>query len=201
MPERKMLIESDPHETRIAVLEEDRLAELHLERRHHRGVVGNVYKGRVSRVLPGMQAAFVDIGLERDAFLYVADVYVTVPGQGLGGDDEIDLVAGAGDEDATPLASADSPTIDSLLKVGQELLVQVTKDPLPNKGARVTTQITLPGRFVVYLPTVVHVGVSRKIEDEEERTVRLLLEEALAADDPAGAGRSGGVIVRTAERA
>src|SRR6187431_1595875 len=96
-----MLIESDPHETRIAVLEEDRLTEIFLERRHHRGVVGNVYKGRVSRVLPGMQAAFVDIGLERDAFLYVSDVYLEedVPESvALPGEEEADLGADAGEK-------------------------------------------------------------------------------------------------------
>jgi ribonuclease G len=206
----KMLIENDPYETRIAVLEDDRPAEVFLERRHHRGVVGNIYKGRVSRVLPGMQAAFVDIGLERDAFLYVSDVYVVEAGDSFVADEDGELaVAGGEDENGEgptptegvagpppPPAAAALPSIDSLLRVGQELLVQVTKDPLPNKGARVTTQITLPGRFVVYLPTVHHVGVSRKIEDEAERTrLRALLEERSAV-----AGKNGGtgVIVRTA---
>ncbi len=187
----KMLVESDPHETRIAILEEDLLTEVFLERRHHRGVVGNVYKGRVSRVLPGMQAAFVDIGLERDAFLYVADVVDTLHAEE---DPELTVgppVNGAGlDEEAAPPAFAE-PSIDSLLKVGQELLVQVTKDPLPNKGARVTTQITLPGRFLVLLPTVSHIGVSRRIEDEAERQrLRDLLEGLARA--------AGGMIVRTA---
>lgn len=209
----KMLVESDPHETRVAVLEEDLLTEIYLERRYHRGVVGNVYKGRVSRVLPGMQAAFVDIGLDRDAFLYVADVYLpseseteavadTVPGGlvgALAGEDELepnlhddDTLSGA---PARP-ESGPGPTIDSLLKVGQELLVQVTKDPLPNKGARVTTQVTFPGRFVVFLPTVSHVGVSRKIEDEAERLrLRALLESLPRVGS---GGTNGGVIVRTA---
>ena len=217
----KMLVESDPHETRVAVLEEDLLTEIYLERRYHRGVVGNVYKGRVSRVLPGMQAAFVDIGLDRDAFLYVADVYLPSESEteaaadavgaslagglagALAGDDELDLVPNLHDDDT--LAGAphrpdygSGPTIDSLLKVGQEILVQVTKDPLPNKGARVTTQVTFPGRFVVFLPTVSHVGVSRKIEDEAERLrLRELLESLPRADGGTG-GAAGGVIVRTA---
>jgi ribonuclease G len=180
----KMLVESDPYETRIAVLEEDRLTEIFLERRHHRGVVGNVYKGRVTRVLPGMQAAFVDIGLGRDAFLYVADVIPDVPAE-----EQADLE----EEDGTGLEAAveELPTIDSLLRAGQEILVQVTKDPLPNKGARVTAHVTLPGRFLVLLPTVGHVGVSRRIEDEEERArLRLLIDE-LPRD-------AGGLIVRTA---
>ena len=203
-----MLIESDPHETRIAVLEEDRLTEIFLERRHHRGVVGNVYKGRVSRVLPGMQAAFVDIGLERDAFLYVSDVYLDDGAEAFAGDDEGEpsspgteeggeSIAAAGAPAAAPAAPAGTPppSIDSLLRVGQEILVQVTKEPLPNKGARVTTQVTLPGRFAVYLPTVAHAGVSRKIEDETERLrLRAILE---AAREDGALGR-GGVIVRTA---
>ncbi len=202
-----MLIESDPYETRIAVLEEDRLTEVFLERRHHRGVVGNVYKGRVSRVLPGMQAAFVDIGLERDAFLYVADVVVGEGAEGFatGEDEERDEVATPGAEAAEASPAPPAPaapsapaevSIDSLLRPGQELVVQVTKDPLPNKGARVTTQVTLPGRFVVYLPTVAHVGVSRRIESEEERErLRGIVETVRAR----GNGHErGGVIVRTA---
>lgn len=206
----KMLVESDPHETRVAVLEEDRLTEIYLERRYHRGVVGNVYKGRVSRVLPGMQAAFVDIGLDRDAFLYVADVYLpqetdphghaqALP-RSLSGVDDLDLGPGLQDDDTLhgePPRTEDGgeATIDSLLKVGQELLVQVTKDPLPNKGARVTTQVTFPGRFVVYLPTVSHIGVSRRIEDEAERgRLRGLLESHVRECSTP----TGGIIVRTA---
>ena len=181
----KMLVESDPYETRIAVLEEDRLAEVYFERSHHRGVVGNVYKGRVTRVLPGMQAAFVDIGLERDAFLYVADVVPEVPDAEEG---EIDLAAQE-EVEAPPPPSA--PKIDTLLRVGQELLVQVSKDPLQKKGARVTAHVTLPGRFLVLLPTVRHLGVSRRIESEEERErLRALLDE-FPHDDA-------GFIVRTA---
>ena len=179
----KMLVECDPYETRIAVLEEDRLAEVYLERSHHRGVVGNVYKGRVTRVLPGMQAAFVDIGLERDAFLYVADV---VP-EGHAGEEEELAVA----PDEAPAVPPSAPTIDTLLRAGQEILVQVTKDPLPNKGARVTTHVTLPGRFLVLLPTVGHLGVSRRIEDEVERLRLREILEALPKD-------GGGLIVRTA---
>lgn len=199
-----MLIESDPHETRIAVLENDRLTEVYLERRHHRGVVGNVYKGRVTRVLPGMQAAFVDVGLERDAFLYVDDVVDAVHAEeGLVADESLERrdaaaesapesdepVAGAPEREAEP--PAPPPTIDSLLKAGQEILVQVTKDPLPNKGARVTTHVTLPGRFLVHLPTVDHRGVSRRIEDEAER---LRLRELIEALGDGGRGW----IVRTA---
>jgi ribonuclease G len=184
----KMLVESDAHQTRIAVLEEDRPTEIFVERHRHRGVVGNVYQGRVTRVLPGMQAAFVDIGLERDAFLYVSDA-----GAGLAPIEELE--SGEPEEsDFEPREGA--PTIDELLRAGQEILVQVVKDPLPNKGARVSTQITLPGRYLVLLPTVRQVGVSRRIEDETERQrLRQLLEELVALGGPAS---SMGLIVRTA---
>ncbi len=203
MPARKMLIESDPHQVRIAVLEDDRLTETFVERHGRQGAVGNVYKGRVSRVLPGMQAAFVDIGLERDAFLYVSDV---VPA---------DLTALAetgrllrsvaellpeGDRDAPDeqaelepqgAQGAEEASIEDLLQRGQEIMVQVTKDALSNKGARVTTNITLPNRYVVLLPTVDHLGVSRRIEDETERErLKTVLEELSGGQD--------GLIVRTA---
>lgn len=171
--QKKMLVEYGPHETRIAILEEDRLTELFVERHHQLGVVGNIYKGRVNRVLPGMQAAFVDIGLERDAFLYVNEV----------SDHE--------DSDGHGPITTERATIEHLLKQGQEVIVQVLKDALPNKGARVSTQITLPGRSLVLLPGVGHLGVSRRIEDEEDRNrLRMLLEEI----KPEGAG----LIVRTA---
>ncbi len=197
-----MLVESDPQQTRVAVLESDRLVEIFIERKHHHSIVGNVYKGRVTRVLPGMQAAFVDIGLERDAFLYVSDV---------GGSawDEGDASFGSSIEELAALDAADDPSrevpaedgnrgaetssrpIEELLEEGQQLLVQVTKDALPNKGARVTTNVTLPGRSLVRLPSVQHLGISRRIVDEEERS-RLagILEQF-------GTSR-GGWIVRTA---
>ncbi len=179
----KMLVESDPHQTGIAVLEEDRLTEIFIERLRHRGIVGNLYKGRVTRVLPGMQAAFVDIGLERDAFLYVSDVGEEVAG---GEEAAFDLDETHGGS----FPATASPSIDDLLKPGQELLVQVVKAPLANKGARITTQVTLPGRYLVLLPTVRHFGVSRRIEDEAERQRLLATVEALAPP-------SGGLIVRT----
>ena len=159
-----MLIESDPHQTRIAVLEDDRLTEIFVERHRHRGLVGNVYKGRVTRVLPGMQAAFVDVGLERDAFLYVSDVASDVESM-----DELEIDEPRTEEPASPHGA---PSIDELLKPGQEIIVQVVKDPLPSKGARISTHVTLPGRYLVLLPTVKHFGVSRRIEDETERDER-----------------------------
>ena len=170
---KKMLVESVPRQTRIAILEEDRAVELHLERERDQGLVGNIYQGVVHRVLPGMQAAFVDIGLDRDAFLYAGDVL-----------DEVEREVAEEDEsEETPLAS-----ISDLLRRGQEVVVQIVRDPLPGKGARVTTRITLPGRYLVLLCTSSHHGVSRRIEDEEERERLLGLLEFIAE----------GVIVRTA---
>ena len=177
---KKLLIEQNLHQTRVAVLEDDTLTELFVERSRERGLVGNVYKGRVTRVLPGMEAAFVNIGLERDAFLYAGDV----AGSGSAEDaEELDL------EELQP-AEAETPSIDQLLRQGQELVVQVLKDPLPNKGARITTHVTLPGRYLVYLPTTRHFAVSRRIEEEEERQRLLDLIQEMA---PA----TGGLIVRT----
>ena len=184
-----MLIEHDTHETRVAILENDKLTELFIERRQELGVVGNIYKGRVNRVLPGMQAAFVDIGLDRDAFLYVSEVMDPSLSfeEGLDESHEDDP-EGLGKKPATEQVER---TIDQLLKPGQEVVVQVLKDAMPNKGARVSTQLTLPGRSLVLLPNVTHLGVSRRIEEESEREqLRSLLEEI----QPPGAG----LIVRTA---
>jgi len=184
----KMLVESDPHQTRIAVLEDDRLTEIFVERHRHRGLVGNVYKGRVTRVLPGMQAAFVDIGLERDAFLYVSDVVEEVgPGELEIAEDE---EAGEGGDGAP---HEGQPSIADLLRGGQEIIVQVVKDPLPNKGARITTHVTLPGRYLVLLPTVRHLGVSRRIDEEGERERLVGLLRRLAEER----GLEAGLIVRT----
>jgi ribonuclease G len=189
----KMLLESDPHQTRIGVLEDDRLTEIFVERHRHRGLVGNVYKGRVTRVLPGMQAAFVDIGLDRDAFLYVSDVAGDVEAM-----EELEIEehrngngngANGGEEHAPHPPHGPPPSIGDLLKQGQEIIVQVVKDPLPSKGARISTHVTLPGRYLVLLPTVRHFGVSRRIEEDAERE-RLL---GILTQLPG----AGGLIVRT----
>lgn len=179
---RRLLIESDRHQTRVAVLEEGRLTEIHLERKKTRSVVGSVFKGRVSRILPGMQAAFVDIGLARDAFLFAGDVRAALSA--------IDDLS-----DADPQTKEFPPVtitpIEEVLTAGQELVVQVVKAPLPNKGARITTEITLPGRYLVFVPTVDSHGVSRRLQDTEERErLRALLDQLDAKD--------GGLIVRTA---
>ena len=266
---KEMIVSSNDHETMVAILEDDQVVELFIERERNRGVVGNIYKGRVSKVLPGMQSAFVDLGLERDGFLYVTDVVSTtdqfdqleasdgeapvaadvvqpsveVPGDAAaaeiaselphdddhGHGDVAGLIEEPGDEGdpeserapepvpepvraAIPVASAvpvtpvrtkpekpadrpsGEPTIDQLLKEGQEVVVQVVKEPLGTKGARITCHASIPGRFLVFMPTVDHVGVSRKIESRDERArlrgiVRQFREQH---------NFTGGVIIRTA---
>ncbi len=174
-----LFLSVNPFETRVALRDKSRLVSYRAERHRTSSVVGNLYKGRVTRVLPGMQAAFVDVGLPRDGFLYVREA---------GGilDDFTDIFRV--DDEATPV---DDPETDigDLLRQGQEILVQVVKDPIGTKGARLTTHITLPGRFLVYMPTVVQLGVSRRITDEEERARLKAVIEAFGA---------GGWIVRTA---
>ena len=184
---KEMIVSTNGHETMVAILEEDLVAEVFVERERQRGVVGNVYKGRVSKVLPGMQSSFIDLGLERDGFLYVADVIDTM--------EEFDKLES--DDDA-PKAREDrnkpQPKIEDLLKEGQEILVQVVKEPLGTKGARLTGHVTMAGRFLVFMPTVDHVGVSRKIESREERgRLRGIVKEFRDTH-----GFTGGVIIRTA---
>jgi ribonuclease G len=166
--EKTVVINAAPQETRVAILEKGLLAEIFIERESSRTVVGNIYKGRVTKVLPGMQSAFVAIGLERDAFLYVSDIS---PGydayEGLLDLDEVE--GGEAIRDAAPKISREAK-IEDLLKEGQELLVQVTKEPIGTKGARITSYVTMPGRFLVLMPQVDHVGVSRKIGEARERS-------------------------------
>ncbi len=178
----KLLVESDVHQTRVAVLEEGRPTEIYLEHHADRGVVGNVYQGRVSRILPGMQAAFVDIGLRRDAFLFAGDVRDTLA--------NLDELSEA-DPQTGEFPPQEIRPIEELLEPGQELIVQTVKAPLPNKGARISTEITLPGRYVVLLPTVPSLGVSRRIRDPEERDRLRAVLESLRSDGT-------GLIVRTA---
>jgi ribonuclease G len=185
---REILIDGATRETRVALLEDEVLTEVFVERRSGRGIAGNIYKGRVSHVLPGMQAAFVDIGTGRDAFLYVRDL--------TGGIEDDDLpVSGDGERTEDALREHPAPPrIEDLLKEGQDILVQVAKDPVPEKGARLTSLVSLPGRFLVYLPTLAHIGVSRRIEDPPERE-RL---KELARDVARDQHLTGGFIVRTA---
>ena len=199
--QKEMIVSSNGHETMVAILEDDLVAEIFVERERHRGVVGNVYKGRVSKVLPGMQSSFIDLGLERDGFLYVADVIDTlVEFDKLAGDDEDEGAGnangGGGQKGRPERDRQDRPTqkIEELLKEGQEIVVQVVKEPLGTKGARLTSHVTMPGRFLVFMPTVDHIGVSRKIESREERArLRGIVREFREAN-----GFTGGVIIRTA---
>ncbi|HLJ39152.1 MAG TPA: ribonuclease G [Steroidobacteraceae bacterium] len=167
-----------PRETRAAVLESGMLQEIHIERTSRRGLVSNLYKGRVSRVLPGMQAAFVEIGLERTAFLHAADIARA------GGEETLAGAMPAG----LPLED-----IRHLLNPGDDILVQVIKDPIGTKGARLTTFVALPSRYLVYLPRGLGVGVSARIEDEAERARLKTTLTTLVGDDGGG-----GYIVRTA---
>jgi ribonuclease G len=157
-----------PTETRVAVVENGVLQEIFIERTNHRGLVGNIYKGKVVRVLPGMQAAFVDIGLERAAFIHAAEI-------------------GKGD--------ANTP-INQLVHEGKSLVVQVTKDPIGTKGARLTTQLAIPSRYLVYMPGSVHVGISQKIEEEGERErLKQLVTDCMESEGLTG---EAGFILRTA---
>jgi ribonuclease G len=194
---KEMIISSNGHQTIVAILEDDLVAEVFVERERQRGVVGNVYKGRVSKVLPGMQSSFIDIGLERDGFLYVDEVIDTLEEfEKLAGDDEDkggEGKQGLPGRGARP-GEETRAKIEDLLKEGQEILVQVVKEPLGTKGARLTSHVTMPGRFLVFMPTVDHVGVSRKIESREERArLRGIVREFREAR-----GFTGGVIIRTA---
>lgn len=151
-------------ELRVALIEHGQLAELHIDRGDNRGFVGNVYLGRVVRVLPGMQAAFVDIGLERAAFLYVGDIYTEMLHMHREDEDKPENLP-----KTTGKGKSGQPPIQDLLKEGQEIVVQIAKDPIGTKGARLTTHIALPGRFMVFMPTVEHVGISRRIDKDKER--------------------------------
>src|SRR5438034_5285669 len=188
---KEMIVSSNGHETMVAILEDDLVAEIFVERERQRGVVGNVYKGRVSKVLPGMQSSFIDVGLERDGFLYVDDVIDTMDEfDKLAGDDE----EGGGRERKDGERERAKPKIEDLLREGEEIIVQVVKEPLGTKGARLTSHVTMPGRFLVFMPTVDHIGVSRKIESRDERSrLRAIVREFREAH-----GFTGGVIIRTA---
>ncbi len=171
----EVLVNVAPREVRAALIENGILQEVYVERATRRGLISNIYKGRVSRVLPGMQAAFVDIGLERTAFLHASGIVQRDPDNG-------------------PINSQTLPDIRELIREGEDVVVQVLKDPLGTKGARLTTFITLPSRFLVLLPTGNGVGVSSRIDDESERErLRGIVEELM--EEAAGPG---GIIVRTA---
>lgn len=177
---KKLIADVNPHEVRVALTEDGNLAEVHIETRGKERLVGNIYKGRAANILPGMQAAFVDIGLGKNAFLYAGDI---LP-------DESDFEFEA-QEKPNVKKNIEIPNIKDILKPGQEILVQVLKQPGGTKGARITTHITLPGRLIVLMPTVEHVGVSRRIVDENQR---LRLKELALGIKPENMG----LIIRTA---
>jgi ribonuclease G len=171
---KEIIINAMQEETRVAFLENRVVTALYIDRKKERGIVGNVYKGKIMKVLPGMQAAFVDIGTEKSAFLYVADVVFQK-------EETLRVTEGEGEEYreddnvefngiVTKVKKSGGKPIEELLKEGQEILVQVTKEPMGTKGPRVTMYVSLPGRYLVFMPTVNHVGISRRINKEEERS-------------------------------
>ena len=183
-----ILINATPYENRIALVESGNLLEFHLERPAEKGMVGNIYSGRVVRVLPGMQAAFVDIGLERTGFLYVDDIHISVP------DLERRITIEEQACNQYTLESKDpgdrthsttTPNISELLKEGQDVLVQISKEPIGSKGARLTCHITLPCRNLVFMPLTDHIGISRKIQDED---IREYLRKKIEKLRPPGTG-------------
>jgi len=177
----EILINVTPVETRVALVENGMLQEAYIERTSRKGIVGNIYKGKVVRVLPGMEAAFVDIGLERAAFIHASDVACSQPA--------------SEDHQDGPKAV---PDIRTLLREGQSLVVQVTKDPIGTKGARLTTALSIPSRYLVFMPGVSHIGISQRIEDDNERArLKALIEEGAVENDEV----RGGYIIRTAAEA
>lgn len=171
----ELLINVTPSESRVALIENGILQEIHIERHAKKGIVGNIYRGKVSRVLPGMQAAFVDIGLDKAAFLHASDIAMH---------DELE-----GEVSESPVEKKD---IRELVRDGQHIVVQVVKDPIGTKGARLTTDITIPSRYLVFMPSVSHVGVSQRIEDEVER------ERLKELVNQLNNGEQSGFILRTA---
>lgn len=200
--DKELIINALGPEIRVALLENGVLSEIYVERQDESNIAGNIYKGRVQRVLPGMQAAFVDAGLKQAAFIYVDDVLngKTPPPEGVcinnedpDAEEDADLIAENG-----PISSMSARTsgtdrlpIENMLKEGQEILVQIARSPIGSKGARLTTYVSLPGRFLVLMPTVDHIGISRRIADESERArLREIVETTRT--------RPYGYIVRTA---
>ncbi len=188
----EILINVLPNQVRVAYLEGGSLSELKVEKKHSPTIVGSIYKGRVAKVLPGMQAAFVDIGLSRAGFLYVGEVRSQTKKYDDHFLDNDDTEIAVEDTEAIEEIETkdDHPPIQDLLKEGQEILVQVAKDPLGTKGPRLTTHVSLPGRYAVYMPTVDHLGVSRKITDDSKRRKLLKMVKSFKVN--------GGLIVRTA---
>ena len=185
---QEIFINSTPQESRIAIMEDGLLAEFLIERKEEMGIVGNIYKGKVVRVLPGMQAAFVDIGMDKAAFLHASDFY-EVPEDVqfiMGSPEEVEF-----DETPKPPPSSRRLPLEKRISSGEEILVQVAKDPLGTKGARITSHVSLPGRYMVFMPSTRHIGISRRIESEEERKRLKEIAQSLLTTE-------GGFILRTA---
>ena len=180
----EILINVTPRETRVAKIESGMLQEVHVERVRRRGYVGNIYKGRVRRIMPGMQAAFVDIGLDRAAFLHASDIVQPHP------QPESDDGSGGNEAAGTP-TSGTTPSISELVHEGQDIVVQVIRDPIGTKGARLSAYLSIPSRYLVLLPYAHNLGVSARIEDEQERQRLKDILVGLLGDDPPG------YIVRT----
>jgi len=179
MTGKEILINVTPSETRVAILENGVLQEVHVERTSRLGLVSNIYTGKVCRVLPGMQAAFIEIGLERTAFLHASDIATPHKNNNNSDNNETDH-------------AFETPTITELLKEGQTILTQVIKDPLGTKGARLTTEISIPARYLVFMPNMNHIGISQKIENEAERDRLMDIVETISENL-----NNGGYIIRT----
>jgi ribonuclease G len=185
---QEILINCSPQENRIAIMEDGLLAEFLIERKEEMGIAGNIYKGKVSRVLPGMQAAFVDIGMEKAGFLHASDFY-ELPS-------DVQIIEATGDDAELTEVPPKPPMsrrlpLERRISTGEEILVQVAKDPLGTKGARVTSYVSLPGRYMVFIPGSKNIGISRRIESEDERKRLKEIAQSFSRED-------GGFILRTA---
>jgi ribonuclease G len=188
---REILINANPRETRVAILEDDQLVELLVDRPDARRMVGDIYVGKVEAVLPGIQAAFVNIGTEKSAFLHASDLVIADVEDRVDENGDVEEANGDEGDEEREERRAKAPPIQEQLKRGQEIILQVSKEPISTKGPRVTAQISLAGRFLVYMPFASRVGVSRKIGDRAERQrLREMVQDVLPKD-------AGGVIVRT----
>ena len=173
----EILINVTPMETRVAMVENGMLQEVYIERAALKGIVGNIYKGKVVRVLPGMQAAFIEIGLERTGFIHASDIAVV-------------------DDKGMEQRNSEAPEIRSIIREGQSLIVQVVKDPIGTKGARLTTHMSVPSRYLVYMPHTCHIGISQRIEGVEDRQrMRDVVKHCIESE---GMQELGGFIIRTA---
>ena len=184
---QEIYINSTPQESRIAIMEDGQLAEFLIERKADMGVAGNIYKGKVARVLPGMQAAFVEIGMEKAGFLHASDFSIEP--------EDVQLIASSDDVEFEEAPKPPPPSrrlpLEKQIARGEEILVQVAKDPLGTKGARVTSHVSLPGRYMVFMPGTKHIGISRRIESEDERKRLKEIAQSVRTDE-------GGFILRTA---